>query len=29
MRPLANQLTTLSDREALQLLQTLAQADID
>jgi len=29
MRPLVNQLTTLSDREAVQLLQLLVQSDID
>jgi hypothetical protein len=29
LRPLANQLTALSDREAVQLLQLLVQSDID
>ncbi|SFK17644.1 hypothetical protein SAMN05216302_1001242 [Nitrosomonas aestuarii] len=29
MQPLVNQLTTQSDREAVQLLQLLAQSDID
>jgi len=29
LRPFANQLTALSDREAVQLLQLLVQSDID